>query len=461
MPCGSKTCLTLVLTLAIVFASVGGPSGAGRASATGVVTVQEVAENPASEEATPSATRLRLSAPSTSNPKQRVSFRASLTTSEGVPVAGKTVVIERLAATPVVIGTGVTNSAGVFSASAIPTARIVVQARFAGDAEHLPSTSERRVVMVRVLFGRPWTHDKVAYPGQRLPARGSLWPRHASGSRGTLIVCDRYEKGRWVRRAVFSASIVNTTSGSSYRGVFKLPSSGTWRVRARHSDAGHALTLGPARTIIVKDWRKRYVGKKLGGFHNHKKMVAITIDDGPNKRTMQICSILEKYGAKGTFFFTRELLNNGNRWQARRAYDRGHEIANHTANHRMLIGSYRSSYSQAYLPMATIRASTGFDPIWVRAMGGGIDRTGMRAVVRTGQLYCNWSLDSYDSHRRYTPPSVLYRNVMRGINSGDVILIHQTHPETVQALPQICRELKRRGYKMVTLSELAANSTAR
>jgi len=226
-------------------------------------------------------------------------------------------------------------------------------------------------------------------------------------------------------------------------------------------DAGHAETLGPARTVVVKNWRKRYVGKRLGGFHNHKKMVAITIDDGPNRRTMQICSILEKYDAKGTFFFTRELLNRGNRWQARRAYDRGHEIANHTVSHQMLMGSFATSYRQARLPMATIRTATGFDPIWVRAMGGGIDRTGMRAVVKTGQLYCNWSLDSYDSHARYTPPSTLYRIVIHGVNSGDVILIHQTHPETVKALPAICRELKRRGYKMVTLSELAANSTAR
>ncbi len=94
-------------------------------------------------------------------------------------------------------------------------------------------------------------------------------------------------------------------------------------------------------------------------------------------------------------------------------------------------------------------------------MGGGIDRTGMRAVVKTGQL-CSYGRSTPTTRiASYTPPSTLYRNVIHGVNSGDVILIHQTHPETVKALPAICRELKRRGYKMVTLSELAANSTAR
>lgn len=414
-------------------------------------------------EATPVATVLTLSAPSTCNAKQAVRVVASLTTTDGVPVPGMTVEIRKIVAQSwVVLGTGKTDANGTLAVSVAPTSRIIVEAYFGGAGEILPSTSVRRSIKPRVLLGTPWTHDKIAYPGQRLPARGSLWPPHATGrTSATTIVCERYENGKWVTRASFSAKTVNTKSGTRYSGVFKFPSSGTWRVRARHSDGGHAVTLGPARTIKVTNWPKRYRGKKIGGFSNKKKMVAITIDDGPNHRTMEICSILEKYDAKGTFFFTRQLLNRGNRWQARRAYDRGHEIANHTANHKMLTGSYRTSYSQAYLPMATIRASTGFDPIWVRAMGGGVDRTGMRAVVNTGQLYCNWSVDSYDSHARYTPPSVLYRNVMRAVNSGDVILIHQTHPETVRALPAICRALKRRGYKMVTLSELAANSTAR
>jgi peptidoglycan/xylan/chitin deacetylase (PgdA/CDA1 family) len=111
--------------------------------------------------------------------------------------------------------------------------------------------------------------------------------------------------------------------------------------------------------------------------------------------------------------------------------------------------------------MTAIRKATGFSPTWVRAMGGGIDSTGMKAVIKTGQLYCNWSVDSYDSHRRYTPPNVLYHNVVDHVRPGDVILVHQTHRETIEVLPRICKELRRRGYKMVTLSELAAASRPR
>lgn len=406
-------------------------------------------------------TVLTISAPEVCKAKATVTITASLTTTDGAAVVGRPVTIEKVADPVVVLGKGVTDSAGRFSVTASPTSKLTVRAQFAGDAEYQASTSPKASILPKVKLGAAWTHSKVAYPGQRLPARGSLWPKHSSKSTATTIVAERYEGGKWVKRATFKAKIVNTKSGSKYDAVIKLPKSGTWRVRAKHADSGHATTYGPATKIKVSDWRKRYRGKKVGGIKTSKKWVAITIDDGPNKRTLEVCSILERYGGKGTFFFTRHLIRRGYSAQVKKAYNRGHEIANHTANHKMLTGSYAHSYKQAYTPMATIRKATGFSPTWIRAMGGGIDRTGMKAVVNTGQLYANWSIDSYDSHRRYTPPSTLYNNVMRSVKPGSVILIHQTHPETIQALPRICKELKRRGYKMVTLSELAASGKPR
>ncbi len=423
--------------------------------------VEQTESSHASQYATPVATVLSLSGPSTIEPKKSARVVASLATTSGVPIPGKTVVIERMSGTTAVpIASGATDAAGRFSVGVAPTSRIWVRARFAADPPYLAVTSAVLTIAPKVLLSTPWTHDKIAYPGQRLPARGTLWPKHATSGTGTRIVCERYENGKWVYRASFSAKIVNTKSGSRFSGVVKLPSAGTWRLRAKHADTGHATTYGPATKIKVTNWRKRYTGKVMRGFKTKQKMVAITIDDGPNRRTLEVCTILERYGGRGTFFFTRQLLNRGYGPQAKKAYDRGHEIANHTANHKMLTGSYLMSYRQASLPMTTIRKATGFSPTWIRAMGGGIDRTGMRAVVKTGQLYINWSIDSYDSHRRYTPPSTLYRNVMRGVRPGAVILIHQTHPETIKALPHICKELKRRGYKMVTLSELAATGKA-
>lgn len=429
-----------------------------------VATTTTTTPSPSEEPTLPPApvqTRLELEAPATCAAKATVTVSVRLLDSSGEPIEGSRVLVQRLGTSVSVLGAGLTDASGRFSVTIAPRWRAKLRAHFAGDAEYAASTSPVAVVMPKVLLSKPWTHDTIAYPGQRLPARGTLWPEHSSQSVATTMRCERYEDGTWVLKVRYRATIVNSSSGSRYRAVIKFPSAGRWRVRAEHRDASHAKTLGPSTYVRVTDWRRRYVGRKIGGFTNTQKMVAITIDDGPNHRTLDFCRVLERYGAKGTFFFTRRLLLNGYLGQARKVYDRGHEVANHTANHKMLLGSYSRSYYEANAPISVIRRATGFDPIWIRAMGGGIDTTGMRAVANTGQLYCNWSVDSYDSHRSYTPPSTLYRNVVGRVRPGDVILIHQTHAESLQALPSICAELKRRGYKMVTLSELAARSTRR
>jgi peptidoglycan/xylan/chitin deacetylase (PgdA/CDA1 family) len=386
---------------------------------------------------------------------------ASLATSEGAPVPGRRVVIQRLGPSVKTLGEGFTDSSGRLSVRFSPTRRAVVRAVFAGDDEYLPSQSVKKTVKPKVLLGKPWTHDAYAYPGQRLPARGTLMPWHPKSSTATTIRAERYEGGKWVLKNRYKAAIVGATVGSRYRSAVRVTSSGRWRIRAEHEDDGHARTLGPATYLTVTDWRARYWGVKNRGFTTSRKVVAITIDDGPNSRTMRICSILEKYGARGTFFFTNQLLERGYEWQARQAYDRGHEIANHTAHHEMLIGSYSFCYAEAKAAISTITDATGFRPAWIRPMGGGISPTGMSAVLDTRQLCVNWSVDSYDSHYQYLPPDTIYHNVFNAVDPGDVILLHQTHPESVEALPRICAELKRRGYKMVTISELAATSRRR
>lgn len=426
----------------------------------GPATASEVATGSPVPAATPVTTVLTLRVPVVCSAREATLAVATLEDSAGVPIAGQPVsIVQVKSTTETVLAVSSTDASGHASAKIAPTSRIVLRARFAGSEGYSAAESELATLTPRAAISKPWTHDAFAYPGQWLPARGTVWPRHSKSTTSTTILCERREKGAWVLRATYKATITTSGGTSRYSGKFRVPSTGTWRVRVRHADAGHAQSTSAGQTMIVTRWRDRYFGHKMRGFKTKKKLIAITIDDGPNGRTLEICRILEKYGARATFFFTDQLLRRGNEKQAKQAYDRGHEIANHTATHSMLTGSYSHSLREATLARNRIAKATGFTPIWIRAMGGGIDRTGMRVVVDTGQLYCNWSIDSYDSHRLYTPPDTLYRNVIRGVRPGAVILLHQTHPESVKALPRICRELKRRGYKMVTLSKLASEST--
>jgi len=403
----------------------------------------------------PETTTVTISAPRTCAPRATVTVVVTLHSALGAPVAGARVTLTRLKpSSETTVVSAITDSLGRISATISPKARVVLRARFVGTAAYAAAVSRRIAITPRVALTKPWTHNSTAYPGQWLPARGTLWPTHSKDSRSTKLYCDRLENGAWITRRIITLKTHVSGSLSKYAAKFRLPSAGTWRVRTVHDDLHHARTSSASQIIRVKEWRTQYVGRKLGGFVTSKKMVAITIDDGPNSRTLTVCDILERYGGRCTFFFTDQLLR-GYMNQARTAYNRGFELANHTAHHEPLTHSYSADVAEATPARNRIFKATGFMPIWIRAMGGGIDKTGMRAVVDTGQLYINWSIDSYDSHAQYTSPDTLYHNVIGSVHKGSVILLHQTHPESIKALPRICAWLKAHGYKMVTVSELA------
>jgi len=212
-------------------------------------------------------------------------------------------------------------------------------------------------------------------------------------------------------------------------------------------------TVDPSRSA----WMKRYWGRRVHRVKTTQRVVALTFDDGPNSRTGTAVRILDSYGAKGTFFATgyqskKPKMAAMNRY----VLAQGHELANHTMNHDKLDKSYALSIKAIDRLEKLLIAQTGQGTTWVRAMGGAVDSQGLKATRKTGHLYAQWSLSIADSVRRYTPPNALYHNVVDHIRPGSVVLMHVTHPETLKALPRICRELKRRGYRMVTLSEMAA-----
>ena len=406
------------------------------------------------------ATSLTLSAPATCAYGAHVAVVATLEDTSGVPIAHVPVSVMRVrGSAETTLVTRTTDESGRVRTTIAPKSRVVLRARFLGTDLLGASKSARVAVAPRVKLSKPWTHDSFAVPNQWLPARGTLLPKHSKSSKATIILCERREHGGWILHETFSAKIVNSKRASHYLGKFRLPDTGTWRVRIRHDDAGHAMTTSLGTHISVTRWRDRYVGRKIGNFKTSRKLVAITIDDGPNQRTLKICSILERYGGRGTFFFVDQLLKRGYEKQAKAVYDRGHEVANHTAHHMPLTGSYSADLSEATPTKARLTKATGFAPVWIRGMGGGVDATGLQVVAATHQLYCNWSVDSYDSHQRYTAPDIIYHNVVDHVHPGSVVLIHQTHPESVAALPRICQTLRRRGYKLVTLSQLASVST--
>jgi L,D-peptidoglycan transpeptidase YkuD (ErfK/YbiS/YcfS/YnhG family) len=139
----------------------------------------------------------------------------------------------------------VTDDAGAFALQVTPDPGVGAtryRAAFAGDAALQPA--EASLVIGSLADITPPAVPKTVGRDSRFTASGVLRPRHAAGTTVVSVLCYRREAGSWVRRATFGATARDDAEDSStYRAGVKLPSAGTWRLRARHVDAGHARTL--------------------------------------------------------------------------------------------------------------------------------------------------------------------------------------------------------------------------
>lgn len=182
----------------------------------------------------------------------------------------------------------------------------------------------------------------------------------------------------------------------------------------------------------------------------NKRMVALTYDDGPSQYTPIILDLLKKHKSAATFFVV------GNRVSSypdavKRTYEMGCEIGNHTYSHSILTSIDVSSIqSQISATNSAVKSVTGASPVVMRPPGGGYNGTVQNAV---GMPLIMWSIDTLDWKTRNA--AATQSAVLDSVKDGDVVLMHDLHGPTAEASKVIIPELVRRGYQLVTVSELA------
>jgi peptidoglycan/xylan/chitin deacetylase (PgdA/CDA1 family) len=196
-----------------------------------------------------------------------------------------------------------------------------------------------------------------------------------------------------------------------------------------------------------------------------RNVVALTFDDGPKPEYCQpILDMLDKYGAKATFFVVgREAKDNPD--LIKRMDDEGDEVANHTYSHtpakEMTVGAALSDIQKCSQVVYDI---TGKAPKFFRPPGGGINSGISKGIKKMGMKTVFWSLNATD-YTDVTPgyevpedvkamAEELTKRVMDKVKPGTIILLHSSSEQTVRALPLILKALKEKGYGFVTMSEL-------
>lgn len=180
------------------------------------------------------------------------------------------------------------------------------------------------------------------------------------------------------------------------------------------------------------------------------KKIALTFDDGPSaKVTPQILAILKKYNAKATFFVLGQEAQKYPKTLKQIAAD-GHQIGNHSWNHRDLTKlSIYNAQQDLTKTNKMVASITGVTPKTYRPPYGAITQQ-MRQQINMKPVL--WNVDTLDWQHRN--PAKTLANVKKNARNGSVVLMHDIHQTTADALENVIIYLRDQGYSFVTIDQL-------
>jgi len=187
-----------------------------------------------------------------------------------------------------------------------------------------------------------------------------------------------------------------------------------------------------------------------------RPVVALTFDDGPHPElTPQLLDILRQQGVRATFYVVGRNVDAYPEI-ARRIVAEGHEIANHTYNHPHLtqVGAARLD-SEITKTTESIQRATGRRPTNMRPPYGSINARVEQALLgKHGLDVIMWSVDPLDWKR--PGAEVVRQRLVEGATPGGILLAHDIHPGTIEAMAGTIGDLKAKGYGFATVSQLLA-----
>jgi peptidoglycan/xylan/chitin deacetylase (PgdA/CDA1 family)/uncharacterized membrane protein YbhN (UPF0104 family) len=202
-------------------------------------------------------------------------------------------------------------------------------------------------------------------------------------------------------------------------------------------------------------------GRVIDGAGVHEPMVAITFDDGPSPDTTpRVLDALRAADARATFFILGRHAEQHPEIVARIARE-GHEVANHTYSHGILVfASQRDITRELLRTHRLLLDSGGRPPRLFRAPHGFRNPYVVRVAQRLGYRVVGWTKGVFDTSR--PGADVIAERCRKALRPGAILLLHDAdgngdgdRSQTADALPAILRDVEEAGLRTVTVSELA------
>lgn len=201
-----------------------------------------------------------------------------------------------------------------------------------------------------------------------------------------------------------------------------------------------------AKSIVKNLLPPSWVQYKSGS----DRSICLTFDDGPHPNTEKILDTLKRQGAKASFFLNGAQVKKYPAL-ARKIRDDGHFIGNHFFDHvSVKTLDAQQMKRQVEETEALIKEVTGASISAVRPPYGDWNLQFLRYAVGSGRRIIFWSLDSEDGDPE-TSTAESIREHCAPLSGGDILLMHEDNPHTVDVLPEIITSARRKGLNFETV----------
>lgn len=184
--------------------------------------------------------------------------------------------------------------------------------------------------------------------------------------------------------------------------------------------------------------------------YKDKKLVALTFDDGPHQvLTPRLLSILKEKDVKATFFMLGSRVVRDME-TTKRVADAGHSIGSHAFTHLNLVNmSASQAIEELNQTQEAIKQATGKTPTLMRPPYGAYNDV---VVDHANAAIIMWSVDPMDW--KYRDSAIVKKNVLDSVKDGSIVLLHDIHATSVDAVTEIIDSLHEQGYTLVTVDTL-------
>lgn len=219
---------------------------------------------------------------------------------------------------------------------------------------------------------------------------------------------------------------------------------------------GNLNALGTSRVIVVDPVEHPRVGtlqyQETLPLNDHE--VVFTFDDGPlPPYTAHILDTLASNCVKATFFIVGRMANS-NPDLVRRAYGEGHTIGSHTENHPLNIASLPTEQTEKEIRdgIASVTKARGGSAVPAPFFRfPGLEHTQAVEKYLETQRVMIWSANVLaDDWKQISPDQVIER-ALEGLKrkGRGILLLHDIHERTAEALPKLLNKLKLTGFQIV------------